>query len=276
MLRSNVERGHVSVVMQGYKRYRVSSQRFSKKPMNVEFVLVVDTHRKSDVLGGAVGRRSFESTKAKSWTLIRSAARSEPAQLAVFQLGPTRATVVPVLQSPCHGQPRQPLRSGVRGVSSRPRRALRGGGRGETEPDERRRVDQEPRFHRLFARADHVAGRREGPPLSFRRRAEAVLEELVDPRRPAEPGAVGRAVRGRTSAACSSSPTTCLGDRAPLPAEELFECRGSLYGFMAVPLSDYAAHAHPISPRWDTWAMPAGDFRRLARPLAELLGLDGA
>lgn len=48
VLRSNVERGRVSVVMQGYKRYRVSSQRFSKKPMNVEFVLVVDTHRKSD------------------------------------------------------------------------------------------------------------------------------------------------------------------------------------------------------------------------------------
>ena len=49
LLQSNVERGHVSVVMQGYKRYRVSSQRFSKKPMNVEFVLVVDTHRKSDM-----------------------------------------------------------------------------------------------------------------------------------------------------------------------------------------------------------------------------------
>ena len=64
-----------------------------------------------------------------------------------------------------------------------------------------------------------------------------------------------------------------LGDRAPLPAEELFEFRGSLYGFIAVRLTDYAAHAHPISPRWDTWAMPAGDFRRLARPLAELLGL---
>jgi hypothetical protein len=62
-----------------------------------------------------------------------------------------------------------------------------------------------------------------------------------------------------------------LGDRAPLPAEELFACRGNLYGFIAVPLSDYAAHAHPISPCWDTWAMPAGDFRRLARPLAELL-----
>lgn len=64
-----------------------------------------------------------------------------------------------------------------------------------------------------------------------------------------------------------------LGDRSPLPAEELFEYRGNLYGFIAVPLSDYAAHAHPISPRWDTWAMPAGDFRRLARPLAELLGV---
>jgi hypothetical protein len=64
-----------------------------------------------------------------------------------------------------------------------------------------------------------------------------------------------------------------LGNRAPLPAEELFDYRGSLYGFVAVPLFDYAAHARPISPRWDTWAMPAGDFRRLARPLVELLCL---
>ena len=62
-----------------------------------------------------------------------------------------------------------------------------------------------------------------------------------------------------------------LGDRAPLPAEELFPCRGNVYGFIAVPLSDYAAHAHPISPRWDTWAMPSVEFRRFARPLAELL-----
>ncbi len=62
-----------------------------------------------------------------------------------------------------------------------------------------------------------------------------------------------------------------LSHRAPLPAEELFSCRGSLYGFVAVPLSDYAAHARPISPRWDTWAMPINDFRRLARPLVDLL-----
>ncbi len=46
LLRSNVERGRVALEMQGYKRYRVSSQRFSRKPMNVEFVVIVDTHRR--------------------------------------------------------------------------------------------------------------------------------------------------------------------------------------------------------------------------------------
>ena len=35
---------------------------------------------------------------------------------------------------------------------------------------------------------------------------------------------------------------------------------------------DYAGHARPISAKWDTLAMPAADFRRLARPLDELLG----
>lgn len=63
-----------------------------------------------------------------------------------------------------------------------------------------------------------------------------------------------------------------LGQRAPLPAEELFSCRGNLYGFVGVPLDAYAASARPISPRWDTWAMPSADFRRCARPLVQLLG----
>jgi hypothetical protein len=62
-----------------------------------------------------------------------------------------------------------------------------------------------------------------------------------------------------------------LGDRAPLPYEQLFEFRGKLYGFIAVRLGDYAGHARPISAKWDTLAMPAADFRRLARPLDELL-----
>jgi hypothetical protein len=64
-----------------------------------------------------------------------------------------------------------------------------------------------------------------------------------------------------------------LGTRAPLPAEQLFEHRGVLYGFVAVTLADYAAHAHLISPSWDTVAMPTAVFRQLARPLDELLGV---
>lgn len=61
------------------------------------------------------------------------------------------------------------------------------------------------------------------------------------------------------------------GVRAPLPADQLFEHRGALYGFVAIRLADYARHARPISPRWDTVAMPVEEFRRLAEPVAGLL-----
>ncbi len=66
-----------------------------------------------------------------------------------------------------------------------------------------------------------------------------------------------------------------LGDRAPLPAEELFEHRGCLYGFVAVTLTDYAANCRLISPRWDTVAMPTEQFRQLARPVAVFLSGPG-
>lgn len=59
-----------------------------------------------------------------------------------------------------------------------------------------------------------------------------------------------------------------VGDRAPLPESELFEHRGGLYGFIAIRRADYAGLARPISPAWDTVAMPADAFRRLAAPLA--------
>jgi adenine-specific DNA-methyltransferase len=49
LLDANASHGQVTVVMQGYKRYRVSSQRFSHKPMNVEFILILDTHRRNNV-----------------------------------------------------------------------------------------------------------------------------------------------------------------------------------------------------------------------------------
>lgn len=43
MLDCTAQRGAISCVFNPYKRYRVSSQRFSHKPMNVEFVLIIDT-----------------------------------------------------------------------------------------------------------------------------------------------------------------------------------------------------------------------------------------
>ena len=62
-----------------------------------------------------------------------------------------------------------------------------------------------------------------------------------------------------------------IGDRAPLAEEQLFEHRDALYGFVAVRLSDYAGRARPISPSWDTLAMPTADFRHFARPVDEFL-----
>lgn len=59
-----------------------------------------------------------------------------------------------------------------------------------------------------------------------------------------------------------------VGDRAPLPEEELFAHRGGLYGFIGIRRRDYANLARPISTAWDTVAMPAEAFRRLAEPLA--------
>jgi hypothetical protein len=63
-----------------------------------------------------------------------------------------------------------------------------------------------------------------------------------------------------------------VGDRAPLPPDRLFEHRGSLYGFVGIELAEYASLAHPISPSWDTVAMPTADFRRLARPIDAFIG----
>ena len=45
LARATCARGATRAFIQPYKRYRVSSQRFSAKPMNAEFVLLVDTRR---------------------------------------------------------------------------------------------------------------------------------------------------------------------------------------------------------------------------------------
>jgi hypothetical protein len=63
-----------------------------------------------------------------------------------------------------------------------------------------------------------------------------------------------------------------VGDRAPLPADDLFEFRGGVYAFIGIRLNEYARHARPISPRWDTLAMPTGQFRQLAAPIDRFFG----
>ncbi len=64
-----------------------------------------------------------------------------------------------------------------------------------------------------------------------------------------------------------------IGDRAPLPAEQLFSFRGGLYGFIGIRLKEYAEHARAISPSWDTVAVPALKFRELAAPIDRFLSL---
>jgi hypothetical protein len=58
-----------------------------------------------------------------------------------------------------------------------------------------------------------------------------------------------------------------VGDRAPLDRDRLFEHHAGLYGFVGIRLDEYAAHARPISPRWDTVAMPTALFRQMAAPV---------
>jgi adenine-specific DNA-methyltransferase len=47
MLEANLAREKVQVFQQSYKRYRMSAQRFSRKPLNVEFMLMTDTGRRT-------------------------------------------------------------------------------------------------------------------------------------------------------------------------------------------------------------------------------------
>jgi hypothetical protein len=67
-----------------------------------------------------------------------------------------------------------------------------------------------------------------------------------------------------------------VGNRSPLPLDQLFEFRGAQYGFLGVRLADYVPHARPLSESWDTVAMPVGLFRQAARPLTELFGMPSA
>jgi hypothetical protein len=60
-----------------------------------------------------------------------------------------------------------------------------------------------------------------------------------------------------------------VGDRAPLPTEELFVYRDGLYGFVGIRLDHYTSFARQLSPRWGTVTVPVEQFRSLARPVRE-------
>jgi hypothetical protein len=75
---------------------------------------------------------------------------------------------------------------------------------------------------------------------------------------------------GPRSAALLVFAYNVVGDRAPLPVEELFVHRDRLYGFVGIRLDHYASFVRPLSPRWGTVAVPVPRFRSLARPVREL------
>lgn len=83
LLGANVQRGHVHLEMQGYKRYRVSSQRFSKKPMNVEFVIVLDTRKRSNVSVEQL-LSQIEAKETKVLSRHREICAATDAQLFLF------------------------------------------------------------------------------------------------------------------------------------------------------------------------------------------------
>jgi len=63
-----------------------------------------------------------------------------------------------------------------------------------------------------------------------------------------------------------------VGDRSPLPSEQLFEFRNQRYGFVAIRLLDYAPLARPLSTSWDTVSVSTPLFRERAVAFETLLG----
>ncbi len=57
------------------------------------------------------------------------------------------------------------------------------------------------------------------------------------------------------------------GPRGAWPPGAVHPHRGRDYGFLAVSLADYRSHCRRRSPRWDTYTVPTGAFRRMARPV---------
>jgi hypothetical protein len=62
-----------------------------------------------------------------------------------------------------------------------------------------------------------------------------------------------------------------LGSPERSPFEDVHVHRGRHYIFAAVTLDDYCTAAKPRSARWQTLTMPTEPFRKVVRPLEEML-----
>lgn len=60
-------------------------------------------------------------------------------------------------------------------------------------------------------------------------------------------------------------------DAPVAPEPGMFEYRGRWYQMMGIELSEYRSHMRRRSAKWETVAIPADDFRSLARPIESWL-----
>ncbi|MCS7305880.1 MAG: HYExAFE family protein [Thermoguttaceae bacterium] len=63
-----------------------------------------------------------------------------------------------------------------------------------------------------------------------------------------------------------------VGQRKPLPEEQIFFFREQMYAFLGIPLLDYQASSRQRSRRWQTVTIPVSEFRSRTHPVHEFLG----
>lgn len=67
-----------------------------------------------------------------------------------------------------------------------------------------------------------------------------------------------------------------VGERSPVSPERVHYFRDQPYAFVAASLDEYRAAARTLSPRWGTVSVRVADFRRMARPIHDLLSAEHA
>jgi hypothetical protein len=62
-----------------------------------------------------------------------------------------------------------------------------------------------------------------------------------------------------------------VGTKSPIAANQLYHFREHRYAFLAIRVADYIQFCRPLSPKWQTVAMPNRLFREAAFPFDDLL-----